>query len=232
MIEFRSQLQEVFVGFFLNGNKGNIVLAPGMPQYLDKYHPLVVQASKLGYNLFIPRYMGTFESSGTFSSLNSSETLAETIRMVKKGKTTELFAHKEMTWSSEKIYLLGFSYGALPALLQTEDVSKTILVCPFISLEYHRKGSSGEDIQETYEFLERAYPNLYRLKTAEVIRDLERTTLPAVKENLVVVSGDKDMLIPKVEIQALLQKYHPVFMTKDTGHSLSMDDTLFLKLFS
>ena len=64
MREYRVKCQNIIISIFLGGNKGNIIYASGLPQYLDKNHPLVQQALRLGYNLFIPKYPGSYESSG------------------------------------------------------------------------------------------------------------------------------------------------------------------------
>ena len=64
MREYRIKQQNMIVSVFLGGSKGNIIYASGLPQYLDKNHPLVQQSVKLGYNLFIPKYPGSYETDG------------------------------------------------------------------------------------------------------------------------------------------------------------------------
>lgn len=226
MIEYRAKIGKILVGVWLNGNKGNIVLGCGLPQYLDKYHPFVIQMQRLGYNLFVPRYQGTFESEGEFTTQNSKETLENTIKFVKIGKTKELFSNSEIKWDNKKpLFLFGYSYGALPALLVGEKVEKIILICPFVNIKYHLDDSEGENIIETLKFLERAYSNLYRFKVDNIIKDILRVKLPDKRENLILITGKDDNLIPKQEIIELSQKYPKTqTITKDGGHSIRMDD--------
>jgi len=230
MIEFKIKIDEVMIGVYLNGNKGNIIFASGIPQYLDKYHPFVQQITRLGYNLFIPRYKGTYESNGQFNIKNSKDSIKLAIKLAKKGEGIELFANNKLKWSKENNYLIGFSYGALPALLQEEKVNKTILICPFISLLYHLPDSNGEDISQTFSFLERAYPNLYRFKSEDVLNDLQNIPLPKEKQNLIIIKGNNDKSIPKEELNYLKEKYNPLIYSKEGKHSVIMDDELLKKI--
>jgi pimeloyl-ACP methyl ester carboxylesterase len=226
MIEFRIKENDILMGVYLNGSKGNIVYAPGMPQTLDKYHPFVLQMERLGYNLFIPRYMGTYESDGKFSTENSVRTLETIIDIVNNGRGIELFAGKELSWAPSPTYLIGFSYGALPALLQNKPVVKTILVCPFVSMDFHNNGGAGENVKETYEFLERAYPNIYRFKAKDAINDMLNIKLPESKQAVIVLRGSTDGSIPDEEIELLAKKYNAEIIIKDGGHSISIPDNI------
>lgn len=232
MIEFRIKQQNIMVGVYLNGDQGNIVLAGGMPQYFDKYHPFVQQVNKLGYNLFIPRYMGTYESDGEFNTQNSVESITSAVRLVKTGHGIELFGNNKVEWNNKNIYVLGFSYGALPALLQKESVNRTLLVCPFVALKYHLEDSQGENIVETFEFLERAYPNVYRFKATKVIEDLSKIELPEIKNDLVIMRGLDDRVIPDEEIDHLKLKYNPLILEKSGKHSISIEDETLKKILS
>lgn len=234
MIEYRTKIKDTFIGMWFGGDKGNIVLACGIPQYIDKYHPIIEQISRLGYNLFVPRYHGTFESSGKFSVLSSKKTIENTVTLVTKGKAIELFKNSEITWNHNiPLYVLGFSYGALPALLSNNNIDKTILVCPFIDVNYHLEKSSGENLKETFEFIERAYPNLYRLKAYDVLKDLSIVELPEKKNSLIVVYSLEDTSIPKEEIDLLIQKYpNTKLITKNGGHSIKISDELFLSILN
>lgn len=234
MIEYRTKIKDTFIGMWLGGNRGNIVLACGIPQYIDKYHPFIEQIGRLGYNLFIPRYHGTFESNGEFTVLSSKETIEDAINMVKKGNTVEFFKNEKIIWENHiPLYVLGFSYGALPALLSNENCNKTVLVCPFVDISFHIENSSGENLKETFEFIERAYPNLYRLTANNVLKDLLTVNLPKKKDSLVVVYSSEDKSIPKEEIDLLAHKYLNVqLITKNGGHSIKISDELFLGIFS
>jgi hypothetical protein len=235
MIEYRTKLNNTFVGIWLGGNKGNVVLGCGLPQYIDKYHPFVAQITSLGYNLFVPRYQGTFESDGYFNIFSSKQTIEDGIELVLAGETIELFGQSEIMWDKNiPLYVIGFSYGSLPVLLSSnEKVRKTILVCPFVDIHFHLGETSGENIKDTFSFLERAYPNLYRLNVDNAIQDLSEITLPDQKENLEIVIGISDVSIPKEEIDMLLNKYPKArFFKENNGHSLKISDELLLKILN
>lgn len=152
MIEYRIKINENLLAIFFisDENKGTVVYASGVPQYVQKQHSFVSQILEAGYSLCIPKYYGTWESSGEFSVENSIKALQETISLIKTGKCKELYADNTITWNKEKIILLGYSFGALPALkCNTEDIYGTILVCPFISSKFQK---GGEDVNETLIF--------------------------------------------------------------------------------
>lgn len=220
------------VGVYLNGDKGNVVLAGGMPQYLDKYHPFVEQMKRLGYNLFVPRYMGTYESSGEFNTENSIKSIKSAIELAKSGEGVELFGNSKLKWKNERTYLIGFSYGAFPSLLQEREVDKTLLVCPFVSIDYHFSHSQGEDVRKTFEFLERAYPNVYRFEADKVVDDISKYMCPDKKERLFVVVGKEDSSIPQEEIDYLKSKYNPRVIEKEGGHSIRIVDTMLEKILN
>ncbi len=233
MIEYRIKRGETFIGAWLGGDNGNIVFCCGLPQYLDKYHPLVTQITRLGYNLFVPRYRGTFESDGDFSVLSSVQAIEDGISLANEGEAIELFNESKITWNRQvPLYVMGFSYGSLPALLSFNGkIDKTVLVCPFIDAHFHLGDASGENVRETFTFIERAYPHLYRLNSDQVIKDLLNTMLPDKKENLVIVSARGDTSIPRQEINLLLKKYPDArFIEKDGGHGAQIEDELLQKI--
>ena len=235
MIEYRTKVDNTFVGIWLGGDKGNIVLGCGLPQYIDKYHPFVAQITGLGYNLFVPRYQGTFESGGDFNILSSKQTIEDSIGLVLTGKTIEFFDQREIIWDKNApLYIIGFSYGSLPVLLSSNKrIAKTILICPFIDIHFHLENTSGENIKDTLSFLERAYPNLYRLNTNQVVENLLDITLPDQKENLIIVIGTNDTSIPKEEIDLLSHTYpNARFLKENGGHSIKISDELLLNILN
>ncbi len=228
-MELRIKHKKILISVWLNGGDKNILLAGGLPQYVTKYHPLVKMAEEASINLFVPRYMGSWESGGTFSVKNCVKTVEETIRLIRNGKGEELYGNSSVSWNSEKIYLVGFSFGGFPALLNEESVTKTILVNPFVNLILQKK-FKGEDIEETLRFLKRAYANMYRFDFAEVIKDLISLKYPEKKDKLVLVRGVNDKTIPKEQIDWISAKYNPIYIEIPGGHSLNFTKELFEKV--
>ena len=159
-MELRIKYKDILIGVWLNGNMGNIVISPGLPQYIDKHHLIIKRLSGMGYNIFTPRYIGSWESDGNFSLKNCIRTLDQTLEMVGLGRAVESYNVSEVIWSNSlPTYLIGFSFGALPVLLLKTETKK-ILVCPFVNMEYHRGINGVEDLERTLQFLSRGYTNV------------------------------------------------------------------------
>ena len=233
MREYRVKCQNIIISVFLGGNKGNIIYASGLPQYLDKNHPLVQQALRLGYNLFIPKYPGSYESSGFLNIDNCVKALDNTQKIVRRGYAKELFSGEKIIWEPTKTFILGFSFGGLPALLFKNDhIDKKVLVCPFVSLSFHDTNTTGENFSDTLDFIERAYPNVYRFNKDKLFKNIKDVVLPAHLGNLTIVEAIDDQSIPKEEINFLAKKYHCQVFKKPGSHSISMSDELFNSLWS
>lgn len=233
MIEYRTICNNTTISIFLGGENGNIIFAPGLPQYIDKYHPLVQQIERLKYNLFVPHYPGTHDSGGELNIVGSANAIANTIQLVKKGYTNELFNDKKIAWKNTNFYALGFSFGALPLLIQKEPIDKIAVICPFVSMEFHKNQDyKSENISKTLDFLSRAYKNTYRFNKPKLLDELASTKLPKDDKNITVIFAEDDESIPFQEIQYLSQLYHCDIIKKPGTHSLKIDDEIFVKLWS
>ena len=230
-MELKIKTENILIGAWLNDSNKNIILACGLPQYISKHHPIVKMAETARVNLFVPRYIGSWESSGIFSIANCVETIEKTIALVKKGKAIELYNNTKTVWNPEKIYLLGFSFGGISALLNTEKVSKTILLNPFANLDLQQK-FNGENIEETFEFLQRAFPNVYKFDSKEIINELKSLNYPDKKEKMIVIRGKEDKTIPKEETEWLVNKYKPEYIEVDGGHSLELNKKNFEQILN
>lgn len=232
MREHRIKHQNIVISVFLGGNKGNIIYASGLPQYLDKNHPLVQQTIRLGYNLFIPKYPGSYESSGLLTIDGCVKALENAQDIVMRGYAKELFSGQKITWSLTKIFILGFSFGGLPTLLSKNDnLDKKVLVCPFTSLSFHDTNTKGENLSGTLDFIKRAYPHVYRFNKDKLLKSIEDATLPLRSKNLTIVEAINDQSIPKEEINSLVTKYHCQVFKKPGNHSIAMSDELFNSLY-
>jgi len=207
-----------------------VILAPGIPQYLTKYHPFVQTMIKLGVNLFIPSYKGTWESPGKFSIKESVKSIENTINFVRQCSGQELYNKENIKWQQKKIILIGFSFGALPALLSKETVDKTILIHPFVNSKIHKK-YNGEDLNKTFSFVKKAYLMAYRLSPSKVINELNKLHYPLFKNNLKIISGKKDNSIPKEEIDWLKMKYPDLkHIELDSEHTLNLPMEIYFSL--
>ena len=220
-MEYRTIRKDLFVSFYLNQGERNLIFISGMPSYITKYHPLVKFCNENKINLFIPRYYGSFESSGGFSIKSCIKTVQETVRLVKEGKVKELFEDKEVSWKNGSILVLGHSFGGLPTLCADLDSDiKIILSCPLVNLDMNlaEKGDAYRDLL----FIEKAYPNLYRFKAEKLIQEYKKIKYPLKKEISLIV-GKKDVSISKKEVDFLKEKYKPRVFEFEGGHSLDLN---------
>ena len=226
MIEYRIKInKEILATFFMGGDKGTVIFASGLPQYVQKQHSFVSQIVEAGYSLCIPKYYGTWESLGDFSLDTSTQTLEETVDFVKKGECEELFSGGIIKWNTNKIILMGYSFGALPTLqCKADDVFATLLVCPFISSSLQ---SEGEDINNTLEFIKKAYPNVYRFNLEKFLEDLKDPFLPNIKNKLIIIKGMFDKVIPDETYNFLSSKYKIEPIVEDIGHTVMFKESYF-----
>lgn len=234
-MELRIKEQGVMISLWLNdpnGEKGSIVLAPGLPQYIDKYHPLVKQAERLGLNLFVIKYRGSHESDGYFSLKESIKTIEISLKLINKGEARDLYANQEIRWDTKNIILLGFSYGALPSVLQKGKIEKRILICPFIFPQFHvGKKCIGENIAKTLDFLEEAYKNIYRIDSKKFLTELASLKIFPKKERMTIVFGKDDKSIPFKEVEKIEKYYkNSDIILKEGGHSIIINDEIMAKI--
>jgi hypothetical protein len=221
MVENRTKIGKLFVSFYLNGGSKNLILANGIPSYVTKHHPLVRFCKENFINLFIPRYYGSFESEGDFSLKNSTTSIEECVKLVSSGKTIELFYQKEISWNPSEVFLLGFSFGALPVLNSNVPSNvKKILNSPFINLNLNEQ-NNGPAKGELY-YVERAYPNLFRFKTEKLIEEYQNLSYP-LDSNFILIQGKLDDTISKQEIEFIQKMYSPKTILFEGGHTIDLE---------
>lgn len=157
---FSSQYQELYFTYILSEklSKGTVILLDGLPSKPSSKIPLMKELSSQGYNVFFPRYEGTWESKGIFLERSPSEAIIEFIKSLKKGKIPE-----NEDYVSEKIFLLGASFGGGVALdiAGRGFIDKICVVSPVISF----KDVKGIDTLEGY--LKEAYSKEYRFNSED-----------------------------------------------------------------
>ena len=110
--------------------KDCMILVPWLPHYLDKYHPFIKTCADANIDLFVIRYTGSRENKGEFNLSNNIVDIDKTIDFVEQWRAISLYDKKEIKFNYKKIYLLWFSYWALPLIFsQSKDNLTKILVC-------------------------------------------------------------------------------------------------------
>lgn len=210
-MELRLLEDGLLIGAYLNGSDKNIIWCPGLPQYPTNYHGFIQDLAKLGYNIFVPRYAGTWESDGEFSPLTSAASIEKTIEVVKRGSALDAYGQNDVSWQTNDatLTIIGFSYGALPALVNNNRVARTLLLMPFVTVI--DGDSSADDIKGTLEFVQRGYKNVYRTNLTPddflgQYQNIYGLTQPSSK-NITVVRGALDKSISNMQFDWLKQNY-------------------------
>jgi len=228
-METRINLNGLLVDLWLNESETCVVFAPGFPQFIDKYHPMVKIMKDIGVNLFVPRYYGSGGSQGTFALSTCMKSIDQTIRLAKSNHGVSCFDQTSVTWLCKRVIVIGFSFGALPALLSNEAVNKTILVAPFIHWDIHHE-FKGEAIPETIDTVLRAHGTLYRVNKNKLISELKHIAYPEKKKSLAVVYGHQDTVVPIEEVKWLVNTYNCSLLELETGHTATIDPQVYKDL--
>lgn len=224
-IEYKFNHKGMAMSFWKGENiDTTIIFASGLPQYVTSYHPFVETLINMGYNLLIPKYYGTWESKGDFTLRNSIKSMDDALDLVSIGEAQELFAGKLIEIPNKNTILLGFSYGGLVCIFVDKKVNKKILLMPFVNLDLHGEKNMKMDLS----FIQKAYPNVYKFNTEQILNDLRNIKYPKRLGDFTVVVGQKDNCITKAEISWLVEKYRPLLVSiKDLSHTANLSKEQF-----
>lgn len=164
MYTFRTRFKKEIVSeFALPAKRSNkvIILCSGMPSYPAK-RELFFYFSKKNYWVFLPRYRGTWESSGSFLKKSPHIDIIDVIDELSKG-FEDLWSRKIYRIKKPIIYIIGSSFGGTAAILASKDkrVEKSVALSPVIDW---RVDSKLEPLNRLEEFTTSAFGNGYRFK--------------------------------------------------------------------
>lgn len=222
-MEFRLQEDGLLIGAYFGGGNTNVVFCSGLPQYASNYNPFIQDLVSLGCNVFVPRYAGTWESDGDFTPQTSLESIAKTIELAKRGSALETFGQSQKTWApSLRTVLIGFSYGAMPALANSRLADKTVLLMPFVTAA--DGDSSTADMKQTLEFLTRGYKNVYRssLGADDFLAQYDSVYDELKDQPVFVLRGTKDNSISETQITWIQQNYTANIAEVDAKHTANI----------
>ena len=196
-------------------SNGAIILLDGLPSNPASKNQLMQELSGHGYDVFFPRYEGTWESKGTFLERAPSEAIIEFIEILKKGKNIGTKKYR-----AGKIFILGASFGGGVALdIATKYlVDKVCAVSPAISF----KAIDGIETLENH--LREAHSKDYRFNSKEwqkLIGDkVWNLKSNEIKEpsNVWIVAGKNDDQIKARDVIEFGEKSHIKVGTYDLGH--------------
>lgn len=222
-MEFRFKYRGLLILGFINSPENkSLILIPGLPQYITKNHDLVKNLLNIGYNVFIPQYHGSFDSEGVFSLVNCIKTVENCLCFVKQGDGQELFNNVSIAWNRDNIVVIGYSFGALPALACKNKIGMLVLLNPFVNFNVHKK-NGGESLEQTFRFINRAFPKTYNFKASDLLKELKDFNydqlLKKSDTTIKIVYGLKDKSIPIQEIKWLDNNLTLTSFGLNTGHT-------------
>lgn len=207
-----------------------VVLLCGVPAQ-PKQYAVIEWFANAGFDVFFPRYEGTWESDGVFlspSPIVGINTLIDSIH-------TGLMLN-DAEYRSEEVYVFGASFGGGVALALDDApyLKKVCAVSPVVSY------AQVKGIETLGAHLKSAFPNDYRFDMAEwekLVRDelycpLRETKPPATK--IMVVAGKDDDQIMADDLKQYAGEKGIKYLLEDTGHITPsrVSENLFAKILT
>jgi len=200
-------------------NGVGIVWCPGLPNTPtadDMAHPL----AERGFTVLQARYPGTWQSYGRFGPSTSVDGTLRGLDLLSQGHTVDLTSQREVTWSLNRLALVGNSYGggvAVCALALSDLADRAVAFCPL--LEPDRQNAdparAEDDLKTLYPYLKRCQENVFRgLDDREWADFLEGRSnfyppayIPALKTRpLFLIHGTNDETIRPYHTEAFYER--------------------------
>jgi esterase/lipase len=215
---YSAQFKNLFFTYVLSKgaiSNGAVILLDGLPSNPQSKNELIQELSSSGYDVFFPRYEGTWESKGTFLERAPSEAIIEFIEALKKG---EKIGNKK--YLANSVFLLGASFGGGVTLdIATKySADKVCVVSPAISF----KAVNG--IETLGDYLKKAYSKDYRFN----LKDWQKLIIDEIwnlksgrinaPNNVWIVTGKNDNQVKEIDVIDFAEAKGIRFKTCDLGH--------------
>lgn len=172
---YKSYYGDLYFEFAVHkGKRDSILILPGFPSYHNLKERIKFLYDK-GYNVFFPRYKGSYQSKGYFLDENPLISLKKFVNSLMKGKAISLYDMKEFNFEVKELIVLGICFsGPFSLALSSLDprISKLILFSPAWDFSFNQKINGSQGLNETFSFVKRAYKNLYRIKFKDLNKKL------------------------------------------------------------
>lgn len=156
---------KIFFEFLVHkGKKDSIILLEGFPSSNQRDYLMRFFYEK-GFNVFFPRFKGSFQSEGVFLETDPVKDILYFIEKIKEGSAKNLWDMEDIMFSTGKINLIGSSFsGAIACGLSasSKEISRLVLASPVLDYEKHNIKGNEQDLDSLTMFVKRAYKNLYR----------------------------------------------------------------------
>lgn len=222
----------IFFEFLVDEDKrDSIILLPGFPSS-NIFDDKISYFYEKGFNVFVPRYLGSFQSEGKFLEKDPILDLNTFISFIKKGKTINLWDMKKISFQTGKIFLVGGSLGGSVALAlsaQSKEVNGAILASPVFDFEKHNKKYREQDLDQMTAFVRRAFKNLYRYNFKSLTKKLlgyfsfiKKNYVKKLNIPILVFHDPSDKSISIEHSRKIKKELNNITLIEtDTGHGLS-----------
>jgi esterase/lipase len=167
----------IFFEFVLQDRTADaIIILPGFPGRND-FGELIELFYDRGYHVFVPRYRGSYQSSGSFLSKSPVDDIIMFARNLDKSFAKDLWDMKKKIFKINKKIIIASSFGGAIAcglIAKYPSFSHLILAAPIWDFAKHNENNDEQDLRHMAEFVKRAYKNCYRLNFNDIIKKLSK----------------------------------------------------------
>jgi esterase/lipase len=172
---YKAYYKDIYFEFVVHkGKRDSILILPGFPSYHNLKERMKFFYDK-GYNVFFPRYKGSYQSKGYFLEENPLISLKKFVNSLMEGKAISLYDMKEFNFEVKELIVLGICFsGPFSLALSSLDsrINKLILFSPAWDFGFNQKINGSQSLNDTLSFVKRAYKNLYRIKFKDLKKKL------------------------------------------------------------
>ena len=138
-----------------------VILAAGMPGYPGGSGKAIRTFAERGYWVFVPRYAGSWESSGKFLAHAPTDDVLAVVRGLSKG-FTDIWSGKKLAIANPSVFVIGASFGGAAAILASRDrqVKKAVALSPVI--DWKMQDQTTEPVAFMAKFVHAAFGSAYR----------------------------------------------------------------------
>lgn len=231
----KSYSGEVFFEFLTHkGEADAIIILPGFPSS-NNYDKLMQFFYEKGFNVFFPRYPGSYQSKGKFLDENPFDHLSGFVDHLSGGSTENLWDLGTKNFKNRRYFLLSGSFGGPFACALAKKHSgkftKIILTSPVLDFSNHNVEFEEQDLLHLTGFIKRSFTNLYQIEFDDLVKqvltfdelnkefywcelEVPVTILHDPKDKTVSINHSKRFVEEKVERELIEHGF---------GHNLSVE---------
>lgn len=173
----KSYYNGLFFEFVLQNKLADaIIILPGFPGRYD-YNELIESFYDRGYHVFLPRYHGSFQSTGSFLKKNPINDILTFIKNLSKNTALSLWDNQKKNFKINKKILVASDFSvpiACGAIAKNSSLfSHLIIASPIWDFKRHLS-EGGMDLRHLAEFAKRAYQNIYRIEFSDIALKLSK----------------------------------------------------------